>query len=74
MEILRDDRDNLNKKLNEKELESISTNKVTEREMQNQYLTQISLLQEKLKDCEREIKKLVCIWKKKSPKIDHFFI
>lgn len=49
----------MNEKLNQKELESITTNKVTERELQNQYLQQILLLQEKLKDCEKDMKKMV---------------
>lgn len=58
-EILRNDRDGLNERLNKKELESITTNKLTERELQNQYLEQISLLQERLKQSELDIKILV---------------
>lgn len=62
-EILRQDRDILNEKLNKKELESITTNKLTERELQNQYLEQISLLQEQLKHYQQNIIILVLIKK-----------
>lgn len=58
-EILRNDRDTLNEKLNEKEFECVSTNKVSEREIQNQYLEQISLLQDKLKEYDQTMTKLV---------------
>lgn len=49
----------LNKKFNEIELDSVSTNKITERELQKQYLEQISLLEKHLNDCIQQIGDLV---------------